>query len=100
MAAVVAILKIYFFSSPEQHSQRAIILPSVAELVLALASGSINVKVFVKVFKTSLFPNLITDLIQLWYDDTVKAVAAGGVNGLFFWVPKGTHVDKQFCMYV
>ena len=26
--------------------------------------------VFVKVFKTSLFPNLITDLIHLWYDDT------------------------------
>ena len=28
------------------------------------------VKVFVKVFKTSVFPNLITDLIHLWYDDT------------------------------
>ena len=24
----------------------------------------------VKVFKTLLFPNLITDLIHLWYDDT------------------------------
>ena len=31
---------------------------------------NLNVKVFVKVFKTSLFPNLITDLIHLWYDDT------------------------------
>ena len=30
----------------------------------------LEVKVFVKVFKTSLFPNLITDLIHLWYDDT------------------------------
>ena len=30
----------------------------------------LNVKVFVKVFKTSLNPNLITDLIYLWYDDT------------------------------
>ena len=29
-----------------------------------------GVKVFVKVFKTSIFPNLITDLIHLWYDDT------------------------------
>ena len=29
-----------------------------------------NVKVFVKVFKTSLNPNLTTDLIHLWYDDT------------------------------
>ena len=32
--------------------------------------ASTKVKVFVKVFKTSLFPNLITDLIHLWYDDT------------------------------
>ena len=50
------------FSSPEQHSGRAIVLPP--------ASASTNVKVFVKVFKTSLFPNLFTDLIHLWYDDT------------------------------
>ena len=27
-------------------------------------------EVFVKVFKTSLFPNLVTDLIHLWFDDT------------------------------
>ena len=52
------------FSSPEQCSGRAIILPP------ALASASTNVKVFVKVFKTSLFPNLIIDLIHLWCDDT------------------------------
>ena len=38
--------------------------------VLAAASGSTNVKVLVKVLKTSLFPNLITDLIHLWYDYT------------------------------
>ena len=31
---------------------------------------NLNVKVFVKVFKTSLNPNLITDLIYLLYDDT------------------------------
>ena len=49
------------FSLPEQRSGRAIVLPP----ALALASGSTNVKVFVKVFKTSLFPNLITDLIHL-----------------------------------
>ena len=55
-----------FFSSPEQRSGRAIVLPP----ALALASASTNVKVFVKVFKTSLFPNHITDLIYLWYDDT------------------------------
>ena len=35
-----------------------------------MAFPSTNVEVFVKVFKTSLFPNLITDLIYLWYDDT------------------------------
>ena len=46
------------FSLLEQHSQRVIVLPS----------ASTNVNVFVKVFKTSLLPNLITDLIHLWYD--------------------------------
>ena len=30
---------------------------------------NLNVKVFVKGFKTLLFPNLITDLIHLWYDN-------------------------------
>ena len=45
-------------------SGRAIVLPPA--WVLALASASTNVKVFVKVFKTSLFPNLSTDLIYLW----------------------------------
>ena len=44
----------------------AIVLPS----ALALESASTNVKVFVKDFKTSLFPNLITNLIRSWYDDT------------------------------
>ena len=38
--------------------------------LVAAASASTNIKVFVKVFKTSLFPNLITDLIYLWFDDT------------------------------
>ena len=56
----------WFFSSPEQCSGRTILLPT----ALALASASTKVKVFVKVFKTSLFPNLIIDLIHLWYDDT------------------------------
>ena len=52
------------FSSPEQRSRRAILLAS------ASASVSTNAKVFVQVFKTSLFPNLTTDKIHLWYDDT------------------------------
>ena len=59
-------LSIYLFiSSPEQRSQRAIVLPP----ALSLASASTDVKVFVKVFRTSLFPNLTIDLIHLWYDD-------------------------------
>ena len=53
-------------SSSEQRSWRAIVLPPAAAAALA----STNVKVFVKVFKTSLFPNLTMDLIHLWYDDT------------------------------
>ena len=59
----------FSFSSPEQHSRRAIVL-HLASAAAALASASTNFKVFVKVLKTSLFPNLITDLIHLWYDDT------------------------------
>ena len=47
---------------------------SSALMTMTLRSRSqtwnLNVKVFVKVFKTSLFPNLTTDLINLWYDDT------------------------------
>ena len=57
-----AVMKVTIFSSPEQHSRRAIVLP----LVLA----STNVKVFVKVFKTSLFPIIITTLIHFWHDYT------------------------------
>ena len=59
-----------FFSSPEQRSRRAIVLLLSLASALVLASMSTNVKIFIKVFKTSLFPNLITDLIHLWYDDT------------------------------
>ena len=50
------------FSSPEQCSQRASVLPSAA--ASALASAFTNVNVFVKVFKTILFPDS-TDLIQV-----------------------------------
>ena len=39
-------------------------------MTLRSRSQNLNVKVFVKVFKTSLNPNLITDLIHLLYDDT------------------------------
>ena len=58
------------FSSPEQRSRRAVVLPLASASALVLALASTNVNVFIKGFKTSLFPNLITDLICLWYDDT------------------------------
>ena len=61
-------LIITFISTPEQHSLRVIALPLVLAAMSALVSS--NIKVFFKVFKTSLFPNLITDLIHLWYDNT------------------------------
>ena len=57
-------------SSPEQCSRRAIVLPPVSASALALASVSTNVKSFtLKVFRTSLFPNLMMDLVHVWYDD-------------------------------
>ena len=67
LIVLVFIFHYIIFSSPEQRSRRAIVLPptSVAASALASASASTNVKVFVKVFKTSLFPNLIIDLIHL-----------------------------------
>ena len=39
-------------------------------VTLRLRSQNLNVQVFVKGFKTSLFPNLFIDLIHLWYGDT------------------------------
>ena len=44
------------FSSPEQHSGRAIVLPPAS--ALALASASTNVKVFVKVLRPHYFLTL------------------------------------------
>ena len=60
------------FSSPEQRSRRAIVVPPASAfalaLALALASASTNV-ICVKVFKTSLFPNPLMDLVYVWYND-------------------------------
>ena len=66
IVALPGVFSYLFFSSSEQCSWKAIVLPAAS----ASALLSTNVKVFVKVFKTSLFPNLITDLLHLWYDDT------------------------------
>ena len=59
------VVKNAIFSSPEQRSRRAIVLPPASGLVLALALASTNVKVF----RTSLFPNPMMDLVHVWYDD-------------------------------
>ena len=59
-----------FISSPEQRSWRAIVLPPASALVLALASTNRRPQMFyVKVFRTSLFPNSFMDLVYIWYDD-------------------------------
>ena len=53
--------------------QKFLSAPSVLMTVILRSRSqtqNLNVKVFVKVFKTSLFPNHITNLIHLWYDDT------------------------------
>ena len=68
---------ILFISSPEQRLGRAIVLPPAAAIALALTLGfalalalaSTNVKFCIKVFKTSLFPNPLMDLVYIWYDD-------------------------------
>ena len=64
----ITINDLFYKSSPEQHLWKAIVLPSASAAVLA--SACTNVKVFVTVFKTSLFPNLITDFVHLLYDYT------------------------------
>ena len=56
------------FSSPEQSSRRAIVLPPASALAFALALASAST-VLRKVFKTSLFPNPLMDLVYIWYDD-------------------------------
>ena len=63
---VLHLVSDFVFSLSEQHSQRAIVLP----LPSGAALASTNVKVFIKIFKTSLFPNLNTDLIHLRYGYT------------------------------
>ena len=57
----------WFFSSPEQRSGRAIVLPLTSGLALALVLASTNVKVFVKVFKTSLLAHLNNVQEELLY---------------------------------
>ena len=39
-------------------------------VTLRSRSQNLSVKVSIKFFKTWLFPNFITNLIHLWYDDT------------------------------
>ena len=97
-----------FISSPEQRSRRAIVLPS------ASALASTNVIVFFKVFKTSLFPNLITDLIHVWYDYTYwskilhSTIATNlghvkvKVTDIFFWTtfPSKAELRTTFIYFI
>ena len=55
------------FSSPEQRSQRAIVLPLAS--ALALASTKLMLKFYVKVFRMSLLPNPMMDLVHVCTDD-------------------------------
>ena len=52
-----------FFSSPEQSSWRAIVLPPAS--ALALASRPQMLKFYVKVFRASLFPKSLMDLVYI-----------------------------------
>ena len=65
MAQILQALVPTLFSSPEQHLGRAFELLPGSALALALVSVSANVKVF----RTSLFPNFLLDLVHVWYDD-------------------------------
>ena len=69
-------------SSPERSLRRAILLPPALALGLALASTN------VKVFRTSLFPNPLMDLVYIWYDDRYWS------NILFRTSPTSMHVLK------
>ena len=53
------------FSSPEQCSGRAIVMPLASAAAAALAGLFANVKIF----RTSLFPNHMMYLVHIWYDD-------------------------------
>ena len=61
---------LFLFGIMIDTGQKFLSAPSALMTVtLRSRSQNLNVNVFVKVFKTSLFPNLTTDLIHLWYDD-------------------------------
>ena len=58
------------FSSPEQSSRRAIVLPPASALALALVFAFAFVLASTNViFRTSLFPNPLMDLVYIWYND-------------------------------
>ena len=43
--------------------------PPASVLALALARRPQMLKFYVKIFRTSLFPNPLMDLVYIWYDD-------------------------------
>ena len=52
------------FNSPGQSPGRAIVLPPAS----TLASGAM-LKFYVKVYKSSYFPNPLMDFVHIWHDD-------------------------------
>ena len=65
-------IKLDFFCD---YSAKNNVIPFLARLFMESycttpGIGVHKCKVFVKAFKTLLFPNRITDLFHLWYDDT------------------------------
>ena len=64
---------LFLFGSMIDTGQKFLSAPSAlitVTLKSRLQTWNLNVKVFIKVFKTSLFSNVITDLIHLWYGYT------------------------------
>ena len=59
---------LHIISSPEQRSRKAIVLPPAS--AAALRRRPQMLRFSFKFLTTSLFPNLIIDMIHLWYNDT------------------------------
>ena len=76
------------FSLPEQRSGRAIVLPS------ALASA--NVKFYVKVLRTLLFPNPLMYFVHVSYDTGPEFYAVPYPDSLHNLKVKVTDMDLEF----
>ena len=87
---------ITLFSLPKQHSGRAIVL------LLALALASSSAKSYIKVFRISLFPNPMMDLVHVWYDDRYwSKILRGSIPSPVHEIKvKVTHLEFLFMLIV